>query len=148
MSRIALWVSVGIIAVWGLSWAAIVHFVPTWGDRSNFGQMFGAIGALFSGLALAGVVLAILLQKQELRLQRKELRLTRDELKRAAEAQETAARIAREQARLLLTTARLNAMSTLVHFHSTSSFYAEPATGSAYEKKIRTLLAELEAAAH
>jgi hypothetical protein len=42
--------------------------------------MFGAINALYSGLAFAGVIYAILLQRKELRLQRKELELTRNEL--------------------------------------------------------------------
>jgi len=43
--------------------------------------MFGAINSLFSGLALAGVIYTIHLQKNELSLQRKELKLNRRELK-------------------------------------------------------------------
>ena len=42
----------------------------TWADRGSFGDMFGAVGALFSGLAFAGVILTIYYQTQELRLQR------------------------------------------------------------------------------
>ncbi|MBF0376015.1 MAG: putative phage abortive infection protein [Desulfamplus sp.] len=49
-------------------------------ERGTFGDMFGAINALFSGFAFAGVIFAILLQRQELELQRKELELTRNEL--------------------------------------------------------------------
>ena len=49
-------------------------------DRGQFGDMFGAVNALFSGLAFAGVIWAIILQKQELELQRKELEATRAEL--------------------------------------------------------------------
>ncbi len=41
---------------------------------------FGAIDALFAGLAFVGVILAILLQSEELGLQRRELELTRAEL--------------------------------------------------------------------
>ena len=44
------------------------------------GDTFGAINALFSGLALGGVILAIFLQREELRLQRKELALSRQEM--------------------------------------------------------------------
>ena len=48
-------------------------------EPGQFGDMFGAVNALFSGLAFAGVVIAILLQRQELKLQRKELKQTRQE---------------------------------------------------------------------
>lgn len=47
--------------------------------RGTFGDMFGSINALFSGLALAGIILTILLQRKELKLQREELRDTRRE---------------------------------------------------------------------
>lgn len=50
-------------------------------ERGTFGDMFGSINALFSGLAFAGVVFAIMLQRKELALQRAELKLTREELK-------------------------------------------------------------------
>ncbi len=42
--------------------------------------MFGAVNALFSGLAFAGVIFAIFLQRHEIKLQRKELELQRKEL--------------------------------------------------------------------
>lgn len=45
-----------------------------------FGDMFGASNALFTGLSFVGVIIAILLQRQELKLQRKELELTRKEM--------------------------------------------------------------------
>lgn len=69
----------------------------TWPDRASFGSMFGAISSLFSGLALAGVVYAILLQRQELALQREELQLTRRELQRSATAQEESAKLVESQ---------------------------------------------------
>lgn len=46
---------------------------------SSFGDMFGGVNALFSGLALAGIIFTIFLQRKELKLQRKELRSTREE---------------------------------------------------------------------
>ena len=45
-------------------------------ERGTFGDMFGAVGALFSGLAFAGVIVTMLQQKEELELQRKELKQT------------------------------------------------------------------------
>ena len=47
-----------------------------------FGDSFGVLTALFSGLAFAGIVFTILLQREELKLQRKELTLTREEMAR------------------------------------------------------------------
>ncbi len=52
-----------------------------WDKRGQFGDMFGAGNALFSGFALAGVIIAIILQSQELKAQREELQLTREEMK-------------------------------------------------------------------
>ena len=43
--------------------------------------MFGAVNALFAGLAFGGVILALFLQQIELRHQREELGLQREELK-------------------------------------------------------------------
>lgn len=51
------------------------------GDLGTFGDMFGAVNALFSGFALLGIILTILMQSKELRLQRDELKLQRNELK-------------------------------------------------------------------
>ena len=57
-------------------------------QRGTFGDMFGAVNALFSGLAFAGIIYTILLQRTELELQREELRATRQEMARSALAQE------------------------------------------------------------
>lgn len=63
-------------------YALIVHFGfndPK--DSGTFGDMFGGVNALFSGFAFAGLLAAIMLQKEELGLQREELEQTREELK-------------------------------------------------------------------
>lgn len=78
----------GIVAVWYL--LGVWHFTKfsTPDDASKFGESFGFVNSLISGLALAGVVIAISLQMRELALQRAELKLTRRELKKGAEAQQ------------------------------------------------------------
>ncbi|MBQ0733892.1 putative phage abortive infection protein [Aquimarina celericrescens] len=48
-------------------------------ERGTLGDMFGTVNALFSGLAFAGIIFTILLQRKELGYQRKELRETRAE---------------------------------------------------------------------
>lgn len=61
----------------------VMEWFPWWTEenaRGTFGDSFGVVNALFSGLAFAGVIYAILLQKKELELQRKELKLQRKTL--------------------------------------------------------------------
>jgi len=70
-----------VIFLWILTWILLSNFIDTPEERGLFGDQFGSINALFSGLAFAGIVLTIYLQKRELELQRKELELTRKELK-------------------------------------------------------------------
>jgi hypothetical protein len=65
-----------VAAVWGISGLLLYSEE----NRGTFGDMFGAINALFSGLAFASLVYTIYLQRNELQLQREELRLTRTEL--------------------------------------------------------------------
>lgn len=48
--------------------------------NGDLGDAAGLVGSLFSALAFGGVIVAILLQRQELRLQRHELAMTRAEL--------------------------------------------------------------------
>lgn len=50
--------------------------------RGLFGDSFGAVNALVSALAFAGMIVAFVLQRYELRLQRKELRDSRAEMRR------------------------------------------------------------------
>ena len=57
-----------------------------------YGDSFGGLNALFSGLAFAGLIWTILLQRKELSLQRLELSETRKELKKSAAAQEEASK--------------------------------------------------------
>ncbi len=59
----------------GLTW---VDDDPTW--RGTFGDQFGAVNALFSGLAFAGLIYTIILQRRDLELQRNDLKLQREEL--------------------------------------------------------------------
>ncbi len=50
-------------------------------SMGTFGDTFGAANALFSGLAFAGMIIALHQQKEELRMQREVLNLQRDDLK-------------------------------------------------------------------
>lgn len=72
-SRLWIWIIiaiVGVIALWGLSWWGISNYIDSPTDQGTFGDMFGAVNALFSGLAFAGLIVTLLYQKEELKLQR------------------------------------------------------------------------------
>src|SRR5687768_14058386 len=74
---VVLWISCWILA------SSLINVnssaTNSWSMRGQFGDMFGAVNALFSGLAFAGIIYTILLQREELEAQRKELRATRRE---------------------------------------------------------------------
>ena len=90
--------------------------VPEASDRGAFGDFFGAINSLFSGLAFAGIIYTILLQRSELALQREELKETRKELRRSADAQERSEKAFLNQSETMTLTARINALSTIVEY--------------------------------
>jgi len=73
--------SVGVVGLFALSWWWIDNNFSDSAEQGQFGDQFGAVNALFSGLAFAGLIFTIILQKKELSLQREELTQTREELK-------------------------------------------------------------------
>ena len=70
-----------VIAIWVVAAVSIWFVLPDWASRGQFGDLFGAVNALFSGLAFAGLYFALRLQHDQLSLQRSELALQREELK-------------------------------------------------------------------
>lgn len=77
-----LWLLIPLVVV---LWLVIGWWFPGaygGGKPGEFGDRFGAVNALFSGLAFAGLLVAILLQRRDLQLQREELRETRAEFER------------------------------------------------------------------
>jgi hypothetical protein len=69
-----------VLAVWVGAAVVIYLAFGSWSDRGQFGDLFGSINALFSGLAFAGLYWALYLQREQLELQRNELGLQREEL--------------------------------------------------------------------
>ena len=58
----------------------MIFFVSGENTRGTFGDQFGAVNALFSGLAFTGLIYTIILQRRDLAMQRDDLRLQREEL--------------------------------------------------------------------
>lgn len=66
-----------IIGTWLLTW--YIGYNVDYSNRGTFGDMFGSINALFSGLALAGIIFTFFLQREDLKITRKDLEQTRKE---------------------------------------------------------------------
>ena len=71
-----------VIAFWLVNYDIMVDSKGTdlFGERGTFGDMFGAVNALFSGLAFAGLIVTLIMQHDELKLQREEISQTNKEL--------------------------------------------------------------------
>jgi|GEM_PF-2132614 len=70
-----------LLLMWQYSWMLMSREMlddPDLGKRGLFGDSFGAINALFSGLALGGVIIAIMMQRTELKLQREEMKASNE----------------------------------------------------------------------
>jgi len=120
-----------------------------WSDRGAFGDTFNA---LLSTGALAGVMIAILLQREELKHQREDLDLQKKELEATRKVLEATREAQEAQAQTMLITAKLNAYSyvlTNIHAHINAGAAAEGLTRLNIEKtdytsKLNRMLIELE----
>ena len=70
-----------VFTLWGGGFLFIRYvLIGDWETRAQAGDTFGGITSLFSGLAFAGLIVTLWMQRHELRLQRLELTETRAEL--------------------------------------------------------------------
>lgn len=95
----SMWFWAAVIVVVCLVFPLVVEKMMFWGwgvgqlpvnygsNRGEFGDQYGMLNALFSGLAFAGVITALYFQRKEIELQREELRLQRAEMEAATEEQ-------------------------------------------------------------
>ncbi len=70
-----------VVGLWLAAPLLLWLFLPTFEHRGQFGDLFGSVNALFSGLAFAGLFWNLTTQQEQLELQRKELALQREELR-------------------------------------------------------------------
>jgi hypothetical protein len=66
-----------LIILIGLYIYALNKIFCSWTEKGTFGDSFGALNTLFSGLAFAGVIFTILIQKEDLKNQKNEFLLNR-----------------------------------------------------------------------
>jgi predicted lipid-binding transport protein (Tim44 family) len=125
MKKLLAIMMVCIAAAWGCWWFLAVIRLPEWSARAALGEMFGGINALFSGLALAGIIVTVYVQTKELELQRRQLHDT------ATAQQETGAVLveqlnalrrqvaaSQDSANALNQTATLQCLASLTHAYS------------------------------
>jgi hypothetical protein len=74
----AIWGGLAFFGLYAVAWAVILRYQT---DAHSASDIYAGVDAFFSGAAFGGVILAIILQMEELSLQRKELRDTRKVLK-------------------------------------------------------------------
>lgn len=80
MKKNIVWVMFGGVIILFLLNFSMVFFVPGENTRGTFGDQFGAVNALFSGLAFTGLIYTIILQRRDLEIQRHDLKLQREEI--------------------------------------------------------------------
>ena len=107
-----------VVLIWALSAILIIFFLENWSDRGTFGDLFGAVNALFSALAFAVLIYTIVLQREEIRQNREEIVLNRKELAKGAKLQQKAQEVLIEQVQQTHLSAKMNAMRTLVDYYN------------------------------
>ncbi|MEP2935755.1 MAG: hypothetical protein ABJM06_14920 [Gilvibacter sp.] len=107
-----------VIVIWILSAVFIVLFMDSWSDRGTFGDLFGAVNALFSGLAFAALIYTIVLQRDEIKQNREEIVLNRKELAKGAKLQQKAREVLIQQVEQTHLSAKMNAMRTLIDYYN------------------------------
>lgn len=83
-------------------------------DAGTAGDLFGAVGALFSGWAFVGVVCAILLQRKSLQIQHNDLMLTLKEMQQTKEAHKESAEALQKQNEINQIRIQVDILKTLI----------------------------------
>ena len=80
MRKNIVWLMFGGVIILFLLNFSMIFFVHGENTRGTFGDQFGAVNALFSGLAFTGLIYTIILQRSDLEIQRHDLKLQREEI--------------------------------------------------------------------
>lgn len=156
--------SVVVVVMWLFNAFIYPMWVPSLSSRASNGDAFGAVNALFSGLAFAGLIYTMIMQRQELEMQRKELAAQRKEMRESRGELEEQNRIQAEQVKVRKREMKFTEMrmrqdalskqidfqNTLIQLHGLRSGYQRRESEleqliSEYKNKINTFLEENEA---
>ncbi len=147
-SRFVIATLAAVLLLWLSTWAAALYFLPGWGERGQFGDLFGSVNALFSGLAFAGLLITVRLQQQQLSTQQEELRLQREEM--ASSRKELARQVSAQQALYRATVAQISVAAANARIESIKmdSESVTPSHRDRFKKEIEAVTAALEALAN
>jgi hypothetical protein len=132
-----------VILLWIASAVCIIFFLDDWSNRGTFGDLFGAVNALFSGLAFAALIYTIILQREEIRQNREEIVLNRKELVKASKLQQKAQIVLSQQVEQTHLSAKMNAMRTIVEYYNnqiTNSKSTEETIEKAKQKRKQIII--------
>ena len=93
-----------VLALWFSTPFIVKHYFSVIAERGQFGDIFGSINALFSGLAFSGLIYTIFLQ--------------REEISKLEKSQKESEKILKAQAFSLEQSAKLSAISILYNHYS------------------------------
>jgi hypothetical protein len=110
-------------------------FVPESAERGLFGDAFGALNALFSGLGFAGLFYTIILQQKQLHLQSRELFLNREEFHKSATANQQTAVALTKQLETQIIATRISACGMLLNSYNEQLDEWEESEGESYRSK-------------
>ncbi|MEO0592672.1 MAG: hypothetical protein AAFZ38_03750 [Myxococcota bacterium] len=145
------WIRAGLILagavllVWSLFWYGVYSWKLDWVKTGAWGDTFGALNTLFSGLAFGALLLTLLMQREELGLQREELTATRKELARGAESQEQAASLLRDQLNLQQGEHLNQLRSSLSQMYVAHAALKAKRGAQEHTQTVEAMLAQLEA---
>jgi hypothetical protein len=103
-----------VVGIWIATPFVISRLIESPEDRGAFGNQFGAISTLFSGLAFLGLIWTIHLQRKDLAYQRGELKVQREELKQNTLELENQAQALKGQLDAAKISAKLSALPNLI----------------------------------
>lgn len=89
-----------IVGLWLACWFGLKCLIPDPDERGHFGDQFGAVNALFTGLAFAGVIATLYAQHMESRRQEKRFQteLAQRQAENTAQEQRFQSELARREA--------------------------------------------------
>ena len=78
--RLFILITIGFILITILYPFILSYFISSPSNKGVFGDSFGALNTFFSALALSGIIVSIIMQRNEMSLQREEMSMQRQEM--------------------------------------------------------------------
>lgn len=135
-----------VVAVWYLLPKFYTGGFETVSDKGSFGDSFGAVTSLFTGLAFAGLLFTIMLQQREIKLQREDFLTQLDEMRLARQESARLAAIQEKQLALGMAELKMKPLEVkIAHINMKSLQWVEGARGERTGPELLKVKAEMDA---